>query len=80
MRNTPYARRNMNVLGGRLRRPPTGLDSIVVDGVIYGTIYPTILGTINLTRSNTGSCTGSAVAPGPFDPLKVHAMHVSTSV
>ena len=27
-------------VGGRLRRPPTVLDSIVVDGATYGTIYP----------------------------------------
>ena len=36
-----------------VRRPPTVVDSIVVDGVTYGTIYPTIYGTINHTRSNT---------------------------
>ena len=40
-------------VGGRLRRPPTVVDSIVVDGEIYGAIYgtisPTIHGTINGT-------------------------------
>ena len=30
--------------GGRLRRPPIVVDSIVVDGATYGTIYPTIYG------------------------------------
>ena len=40
-------------------RPPTVVDSIVVDGVTYGTVYPTIYGIINLTRSNTGSGTRS---------------------
>ncbi len=36
-------------VGGRLRRPFTVEDSIVVDGATYGTICPTIYGTINLT-------------------------------